>query len=282
MAEHDNTGSPRSASQIRDHYEIERRLAHQLMSASKQERRTLYSSAYEELFRLVPHHPMLTRKTSAADRAADVGSQLRVLSRFLRADKAFLEVGPGDCALTFSVAPLVRHAFAVDVSPSITRADKIPPNVTMIISDGVSIPVPKGSIDVAYSNQLMEHLHPEDALEQLQNIFHSLASGGCYLCITPNRLNGPHDISRAFDMEASGFHLKEYTISELARLFKNAGFGRAYLLLGAKGHYRKMGIGLSKSCEKLLQLLPPKVRQKLASARILRQLIEVRLVGVKE
>jgi hypothetical protein len=31
----------------------------------------------------------------------------------------------------------------------------------------------------------MEHLHPEDAFEQLRNIIRALAPGGRYVCITP-------------------------------------------------------------------------------------------------
>ena len=61
-------------------------------------------------------------------------------------------------------------------------------NFELIISDGISIPVPAGSIDFAYSNQLMEHLHPDDAESQLENVFTALRPGGAYLCITPNRL----------------------------------------------------------------------------------------------
>jgi hypothetical protein len=37
--------------QRRAHYEIERELASRLRSAAKEERRTLYSSLYDELFR---------------------------------------------------------------------------------------------------------------------------------------------------------------------------------------------------------------------------------------
>jgi hypothetical protein len=57
----------------------------------------------------------------------------------------------------------------------------------------------------------MEHLHPEDALEQLQKIRRTLARGGVYVCITPNRVNGPHDVSGLFDDEARGLHLREYS-----------------------------------------------------------------------
>lgn len=86
------------------------------------------------------------------------------------------------------------------------------------------MPVPDGSIDFAILHQLMEHLHPDDALEQLNNILKALRKGGKYLCITPNRISGPHDVSVHFDSEAAGLHLKEYKYSELVRIFKDAGF----------------------------------------------------------
>jgi len=60
-----------------------------------------------------------------------------------------------------------------------------PANFTLIISDGCSIPAQRNSVDVAYSNQLMEHLHPDDALEQVHNVLDVLKPGGVYICITP-------------------------------------------------------------------------------------------------
>ncbi len=47
---------------------------------------------------------------------------------------------------------------------------------------------------------------------------------GAFFCITPNRLAGPHDISMYFAPIATGLHLKEYLIAELAKLFRDAGF----------------------------------------------------------
>ena len=80
----------------------------------------------------------------------------------------------------------------------------------------------------------MEHLHPEDAFEQLRNIIRALAPGGRYVCITPNRLNGPHDVSSHLDREATGFHIKVYTVTELARLFRAAGFAKARVRPGER------------------------------------------------
>jgi predicted SAM-dependent methyltransferase len=51
----------------------------------------------------------------------------------------------------------------------------------------------------------MEHLHPDDAFEQLKQIYTALTPGGLYICTTPNRLTGPHDVSKYFDETAAGF-----------------------------------------------------------------------------
>ena len=157
-------GEQRTPEQLKEHYIIEKELASRLRSASREERRHLYTALYDELFRRVPHHPQLTQKADPQTQAEAVSAQLALLSRFLKPDSTFLEVGPGDCRLAFEVAKRVRKVIAVDVSEEITRTSERPDNFELIISDGSSIPVPVESVDVAYSNQLMEHLHPDDAL----------------------------------------------------------------------------------------------------------------------
>lgn len=281
MTEAQSRKTQRTAEQVREHYVVERKLAARLRKASKKERRTLYSFLYEELYRLVPHHPQLTRKASPEEQRESVKSQMILLAKYLNRQVTFLEVGPGDCAFSFEVAKFVKEVYAVDVSQKITKSSSIPSNFRLYISDGSSIPVPTGSVDIVYSNQLMEHLHIDDAYEQLKNIFNALAPGGFYLCITPNRLNGPHDISRDFDTEATGFHLKEYTIAELNRLFKKVGFSKVILYIGAKGKYIRLPIFPSVMCEHILELLPNQLRKKLVGTKLIKQLIAIRLIGIK-
>lgn len=227
-------GEYRPLDQLKEQYEIEKELAGRLRNANKEERRRLYTVVYDELYLRVPHHPQLTQKSSREAQSKEVSAHLRLLKRFLRPECTFLEIGPGDCSLSFEVARLVRKVYAVDVSNEITRSATKPGNFELIISDGCSIPVPKNSVNVAYSNQLMEHLHPDDALDQLRNIYAALAPGGIYICMTPNRLSGPHDISRYFDEVATGFHLKEYTTTELANIFKQVGFSKVQVLVPLK------------------------------------------------
>lgn len=214
----------RTPAQLWEQYEIEKEIAAKLRNAPKEDRRVLYSKCYEELFQRVPHHSQLTFKASEADRARRIALQLGMLKRFLRPTTTFLEIGAGDCALSLAIAKDVRKVYALDVSSEITRTQSVPPNFELVLSDGTSIPVPRGSIDVAYSNQLMEHLHPDDALQQLTNIYHALAPAGVYICLTPSRLTGPHDISGYFEKVATGLHLKEYTLSELTQMLRQVGF----------------------------------------------------------
>src|SRR5262249_44529639 len=198
-------------------------------------RKQLYRTVYNELFQRVPDHPQLTRKHDAALQQSATDRLVRLLQAFLKPDSVYLEIGAGDCHLAMAVARWVRHVYAVDVSDLIAGGAERPDNFTLILSDGVSVEVPPGTVDVAYSHQLMEHLHPDDALDQLKNICASLAPGGVYLCTTPHSLSGPHDVSRYFDSVATGFHLKEYDYGELRDLFLQAGFESTRAWVGVKG-----------------------------------------------
>jgi SAM-dependent methyltransferase len=271
----------RTPEQVRMHYEVEKELAGRLRNASRQERRSLYTFLYNELFRRVPHHPQLTRKASPEEKAHAVSQQIRFLGPFLRKEYTFLELGPGDCSLSFEATKLVNRVYAVDVSDEITRHVAVPNNFQLILSDGCSIPVPKNSVNVAYSNQLMEHLHPDDAFEQLQNIYDALAPGGVFVCITPNRLTGPHDISKFFDKVASGFHLKEYTVSEVRDLFRRAGFSRIRMLARLKGACVTFPVSIAILFGQLLRLVPYSWRRPIAGIQPFKALLAIRIIGIK-
>jgi SAM-dependent methyltransferase len=218
------TNVTRTAERLRAHYEIEKALAAKLRAAGREERKHLYGELYDELYREVPDHPQLTREHLPSETENAVARQLRMLRPLLTLNTNYLEVGPGDCALLSEVAKHVGKAIGVDVSAEITSNKQRYSNFELLLSDGTSIPVEPASMDVAYSNQLMEHLHPDDAHEQLVNLSRALRSGGVYVCITPNRLTGPHDVSRGFDTAATGFHMKEYTNGELIALLRSCGF----------------------------------------------------------
>ena len=271
----------RSFERVKDHYLIEKELAARLRSSTRAERRHLYTSVYDELFQRVPDHPQLALKKEERYRRREVRNRMQLLHRYLRTQTSFLEIGPGDCALSVRVARRVRRVFAVDVSREIGTGVRLLKNLELAISDGCSIPVPAGSIDVAYSDQLMEHLHPDDAAEQLANIYGALAAGGRYVCITPNRWSGPHDVSRYFDEVATGLHLREYTVGELAQMFSASGFRRIRALIGGGAWHVTLPAVFVITVETVLGVLPPEFGRTLARRLPLRLILGAKLVARK-
>jgi SAM-dependent methyltransferase len=268
-------GEKRPVESVIAQYEYERAMAHRLRHATREERRSLYSEVYNALFQHFPDHPELTRRDTA-ERRARLRRRFEYIRPLLKPDSVFLEIGAGDCLFAYQVAQLVRKVYALEVS-----AEKVatpPPelsNFELVLFDGFHFPFPDATFDIAFSNQVLEHLHPEDALEHLQQVYRLLKPGGCYICIVPHRFAGPHDISRYFTEEATGLHLKEYAYYELAARFRQAGFSKIQALI--KG--RLIPIGCLTVLERLLEPCPYPVRKRLAiSSRIF---CSVNLIGRK-
>jgi glycosyltransferase involved in cell wall biosynthesis len=271
---------PRSIDSLRRHFDIERELADKLRAATPEQRKGLYGQVYNELFRRVPDHPQNTRKANADTQRALANSQWRLLKHFVSGRSTYLEVGAGDCHLPIAIADVARNVYAVDVSDVIADGSVRPANFKLVLSDGIAIDVPPGSVDVAYSNQLMEHLHPDDAAAQLGQIAKALAPGGTYLVITPHRLSGPHDISKFFSTKAEGFHLKEYTYRELRQLFRAAGLINTSVWAGLKGRFFKVPESIVLGLESVLGILPRPMRRFLTRSPLLRPIfINVTLAG---
>lgn len=271
----------RTIDQLKEHYELEKKLSNRLRNSKKEERQHLYADVYDELFNTISHHPQLTDKKDPQHKMTVVKKKMRIFKKYLKSDTQFLELGPGDCLLSFEVSKFVQKAIAVDVSKEITHCQTPPNNFELVLSDGSSVPIPENTIHVAYSNHLMEHLHVDDAFIQLKNIYHALAPKGKYACITPNQLSGPHDISRYFDDEATGFHMKEYRYIELCRIFKEVGFSRIISFIGGKGYYMRFPGFLIAAAEKFLECLPVKPQKWLANTLLFRALLGVMIMGEK-
>jgi SAM-dependent methyltransferase len=272
-------GSTRSKEQILEHYLVEKELAQRLKCASREERRGLYTEVYDELLKRVRHHPLLHASRTPEEIARAVDGELARLAPYISSNTVFMEIGAGGCNLSLALASRVRHVIAVDVSNEITAHVQPPANFQLVISDGTSIPVPRGSVDVAFSNQLMEHLHPEDAVEQLREIYTALAPGGTYLCFTPNSMSGPHDVSRGFDLVATCFHLHEYTVAELERLFRHVGF-RNMRVIPPRTNLL-LPVAAAKLLEAIVGSLPGALRQSVACVRPVRDCLGIRVVARK-
>jgi SAM-dependent methyltransferase len=271
----------RSLSDLRQHYIVEKEVASRFAKASAVERRALYFQAYAELLERVPLHPHHTRKADPRQSEQETIDKLRFLQPFLHLAATLLEVGAGNCALSLAAAAHVRHVYALEVSEAVVHNVRSAKNLKVVISDGCNVPVPDGSVDVAYSYQVMEHVHPDDAAQQLWNIYKALSPAGRYICITPNRVSGPHDISQYFDPIATGLHLHEYTWGELERLFLSTGFSRVEAYVGLRNHYARLPISLLRALEGCLWTLPRGFRRRVGNMRVFRNLLFISAVAVK-
>jgi hypothetical protein len=139
--------------QLRHHYEVEKALAARLRAAPREQRLHMLTGLYEQLFREVPDHPRRTRRHSPEDSRRHIVAQMRLLRRFLRPAMTVLEIGPGDCAFSFEIAKSVRQVYGVDVDAALSRNAQAPGNFRLFLSDGVSVPVPPGSVHLAYSRR---------------------------------------------------------------------------------------------------------------------------------
>lgn len=119
-------------------------------------------------------------------RKPDSEGEFSFLARRFTPRTVFMEIGGADCTLALRAAGYVERVYAVDVSGQFIQNVLVPCNLRLVLCDGVRIPVPEASVDVAWSGTFMDHLHPDDAHEHLQSVRRSLVAGGEYACLTRN------------------------------------------------------------------------------------------------
>ena len=211
---------------------LELEYAQKLRTSSRRERKELYREAYSvvsaEAMKLMPPEP--EKRVSGTSRRL-----IDTIARHCHKEQAVLEVGCGRGFTCLCLAPHVGTIVGTDVSePALAEARELlrrnhVTNATIVQlgADELTKQFPQDTFDVAISIDVIEHLHPEDAAEHLKETLLVLKPGGRCIIATPNRLTGPHDITRLVHPDASvaeGFHLNETTGVELASTLRRLGF----------------------------------------------------------
>ena len=257
---------------------LEKELGSKLLASNKEERRIAYKSLYGELFSKFPH----IAYNPQSDIVHKLEWQIKFLKPFLNKSLVFMEIGAGNCLLSIEVCKHVKQVIAYEVADAIPHIENKPSNLILKIFDGIDFDEVNDSVDIIYSNQVFEHLHPEDALWHVQQYFKFLKKGGKVVIITPHCLTGPHDISRNYSKKPEGFHMKEYNYQELKNILLNAGFLYPKFYIGNKKYgYYFFPNSIFVLLEKIYNKVPLNTRYRLKNNQILLNLFRIKMVAKK-
>lgn len=226
---------------ILQHWELEKRLRKQLLDSSPTDRWQTFDRCYSQLFGELDWLNRLVH--------SDVTDLPSILYRnwidiIGDPPARIYEIGSGKGELAHYLA---RRGFLVKAT-EITRErgqkwGSSHPNLSWGVSDGIHLDrfEAKASYDVVISNQVVEHLHPDDLPYHFLGVFSILCKGGRYILSTPHAAAGPSDISRVFKRDTPmGTHLKEYTYREIVISLRQAGFRRVHAVLRPPMRVRRM------------------------------------------
>lgn len=255
---------PRSIESLRHQYEVEKDLHRRLMESTRENRPELFAKLYDELFERVKDHPRLTRRETEEDSRRAVEARMKLLRPYLKDVKTFMEIAPGDCRLAYEVCQHVDKVIALDISDQSGKSQKVPENFHLEVYDGYKLGLPDESVDLAFSYQFLEHIHPEDHEYHFETVYRVLKPGGMYVFDTPHLFSGPYDASRGFVYIHEGMHLKEWTYREMSDLVKKCGFKEWYTY--RFGVPRESGLVnvMTLMVEDVFRIMPLAVRQKIS------------------
>lgn len=208
----------------RAQFELERTLRQRILTAAPQDRSAAAASVYQELLEKFPDHRRLHftdeyRRQIGARGAAMIGPLAPPHARIL-------EVGCGRGDTLLELARLGHTCIGIEPSRHMLELFEGHPLVTLLAGTAEKLDFPDASFDLVFSQQTLEHLHPDDVPLHLAEARRILKPGGTVAIETPNRVSGPQDCSRGFVKVAQGLHLKEWTCAELARELRRADFSR--------------------------------------------------------
>lgn len=146
--------------------------------------------------------------------------------------RSILDVGCGEGHFLVSVSRLLDHGelLGLDISiPSQTQAALEAFGIRFVSADIIRFSLDR-QFDVAFSDQVIEHIAPADLPDHLASVHHALKPGGLLIINMPHRCFGPCDVTRIVDFTytgrtpACGTHLNESSYAEMIAALKPAGF----------------------------------------------------------
>jgi 2-polyprenyl-3-methyl-5-hydroxy-6-metoxy-1,4-benzoquinol methylase len=206
-----------TAEQVLYHWNSERQLRRELLASVPENRWQVFDEGYSR------HYRELTWLRSADDSC----TYQEWLDLVGESPKRIFEIGSGKGALIKALAAAGHDCTATEITRERGERWAEDENIRWHTTDGVHLDQyePASSYDIVISNQVIEHMHPDDLQAHFRGVHAILRPGGTYLLATPHRYVGPCDVSAVFGTpDCEGQHLKEYTYREIAETAKTAGF----------------------------------------------------------
>jgi 2-polyprenyl-3-methyl-5-hydroxy-6-metoxy-1,4-benzoquinol methylase len=205
-------------------FEIEKMFHAQILAEQSFEKRR---KMYEDVFNTV--HPIYGKdKTKIMSGRNPKDNIVRLFSKELR-NKSVLDIGCGEGYFLASISRNLPHKKLVGIDVSIPVLPQNHPDIEFKLENIVNFNL-YCQFDVVFSDQVLEHIAPEDINIHLSSVVSALKTGGIFIINMPNRLFGPSDVSRIIDftytnkISALGTHLNESTYTELIPILKQNGF----------------------------------------------------------
>ncbi len=212
-----NLGEEIGLEHVRKHVSLEAALTDQLLASTSENRNATFSSAYSKLYTELPW--------LVGGGTHDGGELWRKL---LRPGASVYEIGSGAGYLINYLAGQGFKCVGADIASERTDgARSSAENVVWSVTDGVHLTryAEAGSFDYVISDQVVEHLHPDDIATHFEEARKLLKPGGEYIVRTPYAPLGPLDLSQVFGWNEPIFmHLHEFGMKEAVSIGKRAGF----------------------------------------------------------
>lgn len=219
---------------ILHHWKLEQEIASELRQSTPENRWEVFERCYSRFYSELPWLNQYTGKGDSKPPFERYQDWLAVIGT---PPKRVYEIGSGEGEMITYLAEIGFDCRASEITRERgqeTVSQGIP-NLSWGTSDGIHLEQfePENHYDVVLSDQVIEHLHPEDIHRHFSSVSRILAPGGFYIFNTPHRFTGPYDISRVFNCdEPKGMHLHEYTFRELVWVAKETGFREVSYVVG--------------------------------------------------
>ena len=219
---------------VRRHVEVEGGLTDKLILSSEAARSSAFEEAYTELFQ---QFPWLS--------SAKASSSLDPWAALMKPNARVYEIGSGAGVLADFLSKRNFDYTATDIARERREAPaQARPGLRWRETDGVHLDryEEPESYDYIISDQVVEHLHPDDILTHFRTARILLKPGGSYIVRTPHRRHGGHDLSRVFGLKTAVFlHLHEFTYREFDYICHETGHSKALGVVSLGPVSRKLG-----------------------------------------